>query len=195
MNFTSLSILRLGIVVIASTTLWLGGTASAQRQTTSTADSPFLRSHDEPAKAKAKAKVVHASDKDAHFVSEAVAGGEQEVENGKMALNRAQSAEVKKVASRMVSDHTKANGELLAVAKKKGLDVTTGTIKAQKLGAKGFDKTYLEMVEQEHKAAIAEFEKEAKNGDDADLKAWAAKTLPTLRAHLAMVEDGLKQVK
>ena len=198
MRFTSTSNLRLLTLACISSALWLSGTASAQgidggRSGTTTADSPFLRSHDQPSKT--KSKIVKVSAKDAQFVSRAISGGEQEVENGKMAMKRGQSAEVKKVASRMVQDHTKANGELVALAKKKGLDVITGTTRAQNLGAKGFDKTYLGMLEQDHKAVIAEFEKEAKNGDDADLKAWAAKTLPTLRGHLAMVQDALKQLK
>ena len=198
MRFTSTSNLRLLTLAYISTALCLSGTASAQgieggRSGTSTADNPHLRSHDESTKS--KAKNVKVSDKDAQFVSKAMTAGEREIENGKMALKRAQSAEVKQVASRMVSDHTKANNELLALAKKKGVGVTTGTTRAQNLSEKGFDKHYLDMLEQDHKAAIAEFEKQAKSGDDADLKAWAAKTLPTLRAHLAMVRDALKQVK
>jgi putative membrane protein len=47
----------------------------------------------------------------------------------------------------------------------------------------------------DHKNDIAEFQKEAKSGDDRDVKAWAAKTLPTLQGHLAMVEDAMRKVK
>ena len=200
MQLTSTSNLCLLTLTCIATALCLSGTAVAQgieggRSGTSTADNPFLRGHDEPSKSKAPKTIVKVSDKDENFVSKAIAGGEEEVENGKMALSRAQSAEVKTLASRMVQDHTKANGELLALAKKKGIGVTTGTIKAQQINANGFDKNYLRMLEQGHKMVIAEFEKEAKNGGDPDLKAWAAKTLPTLREHLAMVRNGLKQVK
>src|ERR1051325_3579900 len=200
MQSKSTSNMRVLTLTFISIALCVSGTALAQgieggRSGTSTADNPFLRGHDEASKSKAAKTIVKVSDKDANFVSRAMAGGEEEVENGKMALSRAQSAEVKTVASRMVQDHTKANGELLALAKKKGIAVTTGTIKAQQLNANGFDKAYLKMLEQGHKMIIAEFEREAKNGGDPDLKAWATKTLPTLREHLAMVRNGLKQVK
>ena len=40
----------------------------------------------------------------------------------------------------------------------------------------------------DHKATIALFETEAKSGGDADLKAFAAKTLPALQEHLKMAQ-------
>jgi putative membrane protein len=42
------------------------------------------------------------------------------------------------------------------------------------------------MMVSDHKEDVAEFEKEAKSGKDADVKAFAAKTLPTLKEHLEM---------
>jgi putative membrane protein len=38
----------------------------------------------------------------------------------------------------------------------------------------------------DHKEAIALFEREAKHGQDPDLKRFAADTLPTLREHLKL---------
>jgi putative membrane protein len=40
-----------------------------------------------------------------------------------------------------------------------------------------------------HKDAVSLFERYAKGGDNADLKAFAAKTLPRLKEHLKMAED------
>ena len=45
---------------------------------------------------------------------------------------------------------------------------------------------------------IAEFEKEANDSgtkEDSDVKAFAKKTLPTLKEHLQMVEDALAKVQ
>jgi len=39
-----------------------------------------------------------------------------------------------------------------------------------------------------HRKDIAAFEAEAAHADDPDLRAFAARTLPTLRAHLQMAE-------
>jgi putative membrane protein len=41
----------------------------------------------------------------------------------------------------------------------------------------------------DHEKTIALFEREAKSGKDAELKAFAEKTLPTLKEHLSMVRD------
>ena len=93
----------------------------------------------------------------------------------------------------MVADHTASNKELTALANKKGVNFNTKGVKAQDLGTADFDRTYLNLLEVNHKSDIADFEKEAKSGDDRDLKSWAAKMLPRLKEHLAMVQDALKK--
>ena len=45
-----------------------------------------------------------------------------------------------------------------------------------------------------HEKAIQLFENEAKNGRDADVKAWAEKCLPTLREHLKLAQAAVKDV-
>jgi putative membrane protein len=52
-----------------------------------------------------------------------------------------------------------------------------------------------EKMVKDHKKDIAAFEKEAKDGEDADVKAWAEKTLPTLNEHLKMVQDAQSKMK
>jgi putative membrane protein len=87
------------------------------------------------------------------------------------------------------------NNSLLAFAAKSGVRVTTGTIKPQNIGEKDFNRAYLRMVEQAHQSDIADYEKESKSGGDAELRSWAAKNLPVLKAHLAMIRDALKGMK
>jgi putative membrane protein len=41
----------------------------------------------------------------------------------------------------------------------------------------------------DHEEDIKEFEKEAREGQDPEAKAFASKTLPTLRAHLAKIRS------
>lgn len=141
---------------------------------------------------------------DKAFVLDAASGGLMEVELGKMTSANATSAKVKAFGKMMVTDHTKANTELKAVAAKK--DVTVPSTPAQeqqthiddlktKKGAE-FDQAYVDMMVDDHKEDISKFENEAKNGKDADVKAFATKTLPVLNKHLVAIQalqSGMKK--
>jgi putative membrane protein len=152
----------------------------------STATNPHLRP--QPA-AGTQTKI---SSKDNTFLVNASTGNAREVEDGKIG-EKAGSAEVKRVAARMVADHGKANKELIELAKRKGVALNTGGITAEIKMAPGpeFDRQFLAMLETEHKKDITEFEKEAKSGDDSDLRAYASRHLPTLREHLTMVQQAI----
>lgn len=129
---------------------------------------------------------------DSTFVMKAASGGMMEVEGGKTAQANAQSDRVKAFGNMMVTDHSAANQELMSLASSHGLTVPSALpadmqkhIDAmQKMKGKDFDSHYMSMMLSDHKKDVAEFEKEAKSAKDDDLKAWAAKTLPTLKAHL-----------
>ena len=139
---------------------------------------------------------------DSDFVTKAAQGGMEEVELGQLASSNAASADVKQFGQRMVTDHGKANDELKSIAQKSGETVPSGLSKKQeadkarlsKLNGAEFDKAYMKMMVSDHREDVAEFEKEAKSGKDADVKAFAAKTLPTLKEHLTMAEDVEKRV-
>jgi putative membrane protein len=60
--------------------------------------------------------------------------------------------------------------------------------KLEVLSGKTFDKSYIKGMVADHKEDIKEFQKEASEGQDADVKAFAAATLPTLKAHLKKIE-------
>ena len=159
------------------------------QEDTSSSDNPHLRARN------ARPKPVTLSDKDKTFIQTAANAGAAEVADGRVAEGRAQSAEVKKIAATMVADHSRANKELTELANKKGLgmDLTKG--KPRSWAKDNFDGSYLASMETDHKADIKTFEAEAKSGDDAEIKAWAGKTLPTLKAHLAMVKSAQKNKK
>jgi len=149
-----------------------------------------------PSPSAAKAKATNLSAKDKNFLVSAASSGGWEVETGKLAERKAQGEATKNLAARMVADHSKAIKEMVDLAKKKGLAISTENIKAQQLsGGPNFDKQYLTLMEQDHQQSIKAFEKEAASGDDPEIKAWAAKTLPTLKQHLSSVADALSKVK
>ena len=184
-----ISIFRFATIAIATGTLCFLANARAQMENTSVSDNPHLRAKDAPK----KAAPVTVSDKDRKFIQTAANGGVAEVADGKSAEAHAQSAEVKKIAAHMVADHTRANSELAALGKKKGLNMDMSSGTPRNFRKENFDGDYLATMESDHKADIKTFEAEAKSGDDAEIKGWAAKTLPTLKAHLSMVKEGLSK--
>lgn len=187
-----ISILHLAAITVATSTLCFIANVGAQ-ENTSVSDNPHLRAKDAPPKAGAPATKL--SDKDRNFIQEAANGGAAEVADGNVAENRGQSAEVKKIGARMVADHSKANKELVELAKKKGLSIDISKGKPRSFDTARFDGQYLSSMEKDHETDIKAFEREASSGDDPDIKAWAAKTLPTLKSHLAMVKDARKKMK
>ena len=191
MKPTSISIPAIAFVAAGS--LCTIGTVRAQTDT-SIGSNPHLRSQSAGAMA-SPGTVAKLSQKDVNFIQKAAGGGQQEVENGKLAEKQGKSADVKRIGARMVADHTRANKELTELATRKGVKFDTRGVRAQNIGAADFDRSYLKLLEVDHKSDIADFEKQAKNGDDRDLKSWAAKTLPMLKEHLAMVQNAMKTAR
>ena len=136
------------------------------------------------------------SSSDKKFVEKASQGGVAEVQLGKLAAQKAQSAEVKQFGQRMAKDHASANDKLTQIASKKGIaaaaDMDSSSKreydKLSKLSGAQFDHEYMKTMVSDHEKDIKEFQSEGKSGKDADIKNFAASTLPTL-------EDHLKQAK
>jgi putative membrane protein len=140
---------------------------------------------------------------DADWAVDAAAGGMMEVKFGELAQKNAGSAQVRDFGKTMVTDHSKANDELKALAAQKNISLpATLSDEAQrkyddlakKTGA-DFDKDYMSMMVDDHEEDIDEFKKEAADGRDAELKTWAADKIQVLQHHLDMakqIRDGLK---
>ncbi|PWU12750.1 MAG: DUF305 domain-containing protein [Terriglobia bacterium] len=140
---------------------------------------------------------------DSTFASNAMEGGMAEVELGRLAQQRAASDHVKQFGKRMVDDHSKANEELKTIATNKGITIPT-TLNAKdqaamdrlaKLNGAEFDRAYMDDMVRDHRTDVAEFQREADQGGDADIKAFASKTLPTLQDHLKMAQETQSKLK
>ncbi len=148
-----------------------------------------------PAPSATDSKPAHA---DSSFMNDAAHAGHYEVEAAQLALKKGQSDAVKTFARRMLDDHTAADQQLQALASAKNHKLPDGPSLMQKGklkllsthdGAK-FDKSYIDSLgPKAHRETIELFEKGATKAHDPDVKAWAEKTLPTLREHLAMAEQ------
>jgi putative membrane protein len=134
---------------------------------------------------------------DQGFAMAAAMGGLAEVQLGKLAADHAANADVKKFAQRMVDDHGKANDELSKILSQKAITPPTelkgkeksNYDKLAKLNGAEFDRAYMSDMVRDHEKDVKEFERESTSGKDPDLKAFAAKTLPTLQDHLKMAKE------
>jgi len=184
---------RLSTVSLGIGLAFLVAASAAAAQATTAASAPGMKA--------AAATSVAAVDKT--FVQKAAVGGIAEVEMGKMAQQKASNDQVKQFGSRMVEDHSRANDELKKIASGKGIALPTELDakhkakmdKMQKLSGAQFDRAYMDDMVADHKEDVAEFKKQASSGKDSDLKAFAAKTLPTLEDHLKMAQSTDAAVK
>lgn len=167
------------------------------------AQSPRPQDPAQPANKGAAKTTAHVSNEDRDFVHKAAAAGKKEVEDGKVAAQKASNAQVKSYAKKLVTDHTAANNQLMALAKRKGITIDQATARSGStadakdqqteawMSATGaaFDRGFIESQVKAHQGAISLFEQQAKNGTDTDLKAFAQKQLPGLRNHLKQAQD------
>ena len=140
---------------------------------------------------------------DKRFMKNAAQAGMFEIEGSKLALSKAKSPEIKSFAENMIKDHTKASDELKALAAKKGVELpdkpsflqrTSLKLMGTHDGAK-FDESYAETIGVDaHESVIEDFTEAAKDADDADVKAFAGKTLPGLKQHYEMAKMLEKKV-
>jgi putative membrane protein len=136
------------------------------------------------------------------FAPAAAQGGMAEVEMGKLALQRATDPSVREFGQRMVTDHTRANAELKTIATQKNIQLPAEVTSEQKstmeklakLSGAEFDKEYMSDMVKDHETDVKDFQTQASDGTDAEIKAFAAKTLPTLQSHLQMARDVAKKV-
>jgi len=159
-------------------------------------DNPFFRkSSSSPAASAAAATAAKPlSAKDKKFFTDAASSGGWETATGRSAEQKAQKGTTKEIAARLIADYSKTNKELVDLGKKKGLTISTEG-KAQQISGEDFDRKYLDLVVQDHQEESSLFAKEAASGDDADIKKWAAKTLPMIKQHLALAKDALSKAK
>jgi putative membrane protein len=131
------------------------------------------------------------------FLKDAAAGGIAEVKFAELAEQNASNPQVKSFARRMVNDHSKMNDQLQTLASVKNVELPTDMgikekasykLLSAKKGA-DFDRAYMSDMVKDHESDIKDFQKQAKNATDSDVRALASKDLPTLREHLSQAQQ------
>jgi len=201
-------LLACGILVLAggASTTNSGGPQNSNSTTSKTQNSNSTKNANRKADSTSakgeRAGMASLSSQDRDFLTEAAMGGLMEVELGRVAAQQGASDVVKQFGQRMVDDHSKANSELMSLASSKGITLPADldekhrneVAKFSKMTGTEFDRAYAKMMLNDHIKDVAAFEKESTKGVDPDLKAFAAKTLPTLQEHLQLAKPMNSQV-
>ena len=136
------------------------------------------------------------STSDAAFMTKAARGGLAEVELGQLAQRNGQSEAVRRFGQMMVSHHGRSNQEMMALAQQKQI-TPPGTMGAEhqrtyddlaRLRGGAFDRAYAQAMVQDHQEDLRDYQAEAQNGTDPDVKAFAARHVPLLQEHLRMAQ-------
>jgi putative membrane protein len=138
---------------------------------------------------------------DDNFLIKAGSCDNAEIQLSKLADKRAGSADVKQFAAQLIRDHEKNYDKLAEVIKNRKVAIVSGFEKStkddisrlEKLNGAAFDREFLNQMIAAHTKAIGIFENQVKNGQVADIKAYASETLPKLRDHLKRAEELAKQ--
>ena len=146
---------------------------------------------------------------DALFAMAAADGGMTEVVISEIGARKATNPQLKQFSQQMITEHTRINNELKALAARKGIALPTAITPGHQfcgqnlegLSGDEFDTTYAVTQHVLHMDTIAMFEAEAERGQDPDMKALAAKALPHIVGHtrelkpIAMPYDKKKMEK
>ncbi len=185
-----------GILLLTAGIFIVFGTAcSNSPENKGTANTePLIKT--EPAKPPTDKGDMVATGGDLDFMNAAGAGSMAEVELGRLAVEKAESSDVKEFGRKMIEDHSKALEELKKLAEQKNAELPKDILPTQKevkdklskLNGAEFDKEYVKAMVEDHKKDVTAFEAVSKTATDADVKVFATKTLPTLKMHKEMIE-------
>lgn len=137
---------------------------------------------------------------DAAFMMTAASSNMLEIQAGKLAVQSASNAEVKKFAQMMVDHHTRASKEQMALATQMKITLPKTLMpmhqelldKLKGKTGKEFDESYMDAMETAHKMDVAMFQMKSTRAETPTVKALATKTLPMLKSHQEMatkIED------
>ncbi len=184
--------MRSTLVLALSLTL---GVAVAQTSGTAGAGSSMTGGQAAPAVQTSKDDKLARGDRE--FIQAAAESGMFVVQAAQMASVKATDPSVKSFAGMLLDQYTAANNELVQLANSKKVDLPAAPTHAmrrevaslwQRTG-KEFDQDFVRSVGiKAHEKDIKNFENARMDVQDAELRAWIDKTLPTLLLQLAQAQ-------
>ncbi|MGH8427290.1 MAG: DUF4142 domain-containing protein [Gammaproteobacteria bacterium] len=136
------------------------------------------------------------------FVTKAAATNMLEIKLGKLALQNSTNSDVQQFAHRMITDHSKLQGQLASAAKSENLTVPsalpvklmTQYEQMSKLSGAKFDKAYADFNVKGHEQAVALYKAEAEKSDGM-VSQFAKQGLPIIQEHLVLAKRMKQAVK
>ncbi len=130
---------------------------------------------------------------DAMFMNYVATANANEMAASQLAQKNGGSA-IRRFATQMITDHQMAGDKAMALAQAKMItppmapdDAHTQMVSAmQNVKGHAFDKGYMDAQVADHVTTVSMFQKEAQDGADPDVKAFAAQNLPAMEQHLTM---------
>jgi putative membrane protein len=143
------------------------------------------------------------SSADKRFIMDSGKVNVLEIKLGELAQKKAESAEVKSFAQRMVTDHTAAQNSLQSVAQKAGITLPTDLDskdkntynRLEKLSGKQFDREYMNAMVAGHTKTANNMKHEENKLSDSDLKSWDINTLKTVEEHVKLAKQTDKAIQ
>jgi len=142
----------------------------------------------------------------AEFVQQAAESDVFEIESGQLATANSTTPEVVTFGENIIDDHTETSQTLMTIAQQNNINVTMPTRQSlpqdkqailtrleSKTGAE-FDQDFVAEQLEAHQQAIALFERATNELENQAFRDYARNTLPTLQAHLEMVQELQNQV-
>lgn len=137
------------------------------------------------------------SSADQQFAQEASQGNSAEIDLAQLAEKRASSLDVKDFARKLESDHRAAEQKLQQMGAKSNLslaatlDPSSQSSKDQlsRMSGSQFDQAFIQHQIEDHQKDIQTFQKESQEGQNPELKSYAATLLPQLQDHLRIAQE------
>lgn len=134
---------------------------------------------------------------DREFIRMAAEGNNAEIQMSQLALQKAQSEQVRQYAQQMIDQHTTANQQLEPLAAERGIDLSTeassfDTAVLEQLSQvpdAEFDRAYMNAQVNAHLKSAAVFRTGAQQVKDTALQNYAITLLPSIQQHLEMANQ------
>ncbi|MFN7140135.1 MAG: DUF4142 domain-containing protein [Limisphaerales bacterium] len=133
---------------------------------------------------------------DRMFVNDAMLSGRNEIEMARIGAQRADNLDLRLLSQRIVDDHTRANQELIMLARQERIvlpdldqEPQTHTAHLSALQGPEFDRVFLQHMLDAHRTDIKKFEAASRTAQNPEIRAFAARTLPKLREHLRIAQN------